>query len=290
MKFFALLSLLFPFKRIIVMYLISGHSHNYADTLVALANKGVKGKDIFSPEEYIAAINEVSPDALQAEFIDHRKSLRPSWQWDDPLKLLKAVPSSVLMSQRYWFEFQKGTVTMKYLPSSTSPEHVTSHTFCDDPEKTRCQILGLILGPHQKLESSTMASVILPKTELIKVEDSRVLTIQQLYSLMPAQYLPYFPREVARMNKEKTTHRDGSVTIRATKAAVATSVEAMAANVSKSIGVSFNVTRGFDKRVLEAINGATGLGPVKKKRKLTTLHQFFERPIIEKENEEEKDN
>ncbi len=141
-----------------------------------------------------------------------------------------------------------GTVTMKYLPSSTSPEHVTSHTFCEDPVRTRSLILGLILGPHQKLESSTMASVILPQTELIKVEDSRVLTIQQLYNLMPAEYVPYFPPEVTRMNKEKTTQRDGTVTIRATKAAVATSREAMAVNVSKSIGSSVNVTRDFDKR------------------------------------------
>jgi hypothetical protein len=37
---------------------------------------------------------------------------------------------------------------------------------------------------------------------------------------------------------------------------------------------------------LEAINGATGLGPVAKKRKVVTLDKYF--TPREKENEEEK--
>ena len=69
MQFDCFLSLSF-YKRVLILYLIPGHSHMMADRVVAWAKGGMKHKDIFVPAEMVNAMNSVK--SIRAEYIDHK--------------------------------------------------------------------------------------------------------------------------------------------------------------------------------------------------------------------------
>lgn len=74
LKFFALVSLLL-FEKVVLLYLIPGHSHMKADRVVEWCKGVIHGRNIFCPIEIAKTCNEVK--GVSAEFLDHRDSKRP---------------------------------------------------------------------------------------------------------------------------------------------------------------------------------------------------------------------
>ena len=58
MQFFALLSILF-YEKVVVIYLIPGHSHNTADRIIAWCRNAMKGKNFFTPMPIVDAVNRL---------------------------------------------------------------------------------------------------------------------------------------------------------------------------------------------------------------------------------------
>lgn len=90
MKFFALISLLL-FEKVVLLYLIPGHSHMKANRVVAWCKRAIGGLNIYCPIEVAKVCDSVK--SVQAEFLDHRDPKRPFFSWDTILdKYLKFMP------------------------------------------------------------------------------------------------------------------------------------------------------------------------------------------------------
>jgi hypothetical protein len=84
MQFFALLSITF-YTKVVLIYLIRGHSQNTADRIVAWCRNAMKGKNFYTPMAIVEAITQVK--GVNAKFIDHHDSQRPCYVgWDRVLK------------------------------------------------------------------------------------------------------------------------------------------------------------------------------------------------------------
>jgi hypothetical protein len=80
MQFFALLSIMF-YTKVMLIYLIPGHSHNSTDRIVVWCHNAMKGKNFYTPMAIVEAINQVK--IINAKFIDHHDSQRPCYvDWD----------------------------------------------------------------------------------------------------------------------------------------------------------------------------------------------------------------
>ncbi len=58
MQFFALLSILL-YSKVVLVYMILGHSHNIVDWVIAWCHNVMKGKKFYSPMVIVEAINEL---------------------------------------------------------------------------------------------------------------------------------------------------------------------------------------------------------------------------------------
>ena len=69
------------YKRVMIIYLIPGHSLMIADRVVAWVKRSLTRKDIFIPCQLLKAVDGVK--SVDASFIDHESSSRPCFkQWD----------------------------------------------------------------------------------------------------------------------------------------------------------------------------------------------------------------
>ena len=66
------------YKRVLIVYLIPGHSHMMSDRVVAWAKQGLENKNLFVPKEIVEAMNGVK--GIDAQFIEYLDRLRESWE------------------------------------------------------------------------------------------------------------------------------------------------------------------------------------------------------------------
>jgi len=71
MRFFTLLSIMF-YTKVMLIYLILGHSHNTTDQIVTWCWNEMKGKNLYIPMAIVKAVNQVK--GVNAKFIDHHDS------------------------------------------------------------------------------------------------------------------------------------------------------------------------------------------------------------------------
>jgi hypothetical protein len=74
MQFFALLFITFYIK-VVLIYLIPGHSHNIVDWIVVWCCNAMKGKYFYTLMAIVEAVNQVK--GVNTKFIDHCDFQRP---------------------------------------------------------------------------------------------------------------------------------------------------------------------------------------------------------------------
>ena len=74
LQFDCLMSLSF-YKRVMIIYLIPGHSHMLPDRVVAWAKRSLYHKNLYHPDDIVKEINNVK--SVSAEFIAHKDRRRP---------------------------------------------------------------------------------------------------------------------------------------------------------------------------------------------------------------------
>ncbi|CAM6029339.1 unnamed protein product [Sphagnum balticum] len=121
MQFFALLSILF-YLKVVLVYLIPGHSHNTADRVIAWCCNAMKGKNFYFLMAIAEAINEVK--GVNMSFIDLRDAWRPCYVSCGPIlkKHFKSLP--IRYTFNYFFEFDESYVSMQSLCSTLDNEAV----------------------------------------------------------------------------------------------------------------------------------------------------------------------
>ena len=111
------------YERVMVIYLIPGHSHMIADRVVAWVKRSINRVKIYTPDDLLKTINKTK--SIDAEFISHEDSRRPCYTgWTNFLsKYFTNFPTG--FTSNYVFEFNNGKVTMQHLISDEPDEAVT---------------------------------------------------------------------------------------------------------------------------------------------------------------------
>lgn len=196
LKFFALVSLLL-FEKVVLLYLIPGHSHMKADRVVAWCKGMIRGRNMFCPIEIAKTCDEVK--GVSAEFLDHRDSKRPFFvNWDTILdKYFKNLP--VGFTGFYFFEFDEGIISMKHLASSPESEQVCVPLIQPGTAGfVRSALLNELFGVSSILDLSAKSinTLRLPRHLGIPLTAKKILSISKKYFSIPACYVSYFPDAV----------------------------------------------------------------------------------------------
>ncbi|EEY53747.1 uncharacterized protein PITG_20075 [Phytophthora infestans T30-4] len=59
LMFFAFRSVVFPYKKVVLCYLLPGHSHNIADRVIAWCRRATRGLNLYTPKKLIKEVNKV---------------------------------------------------------------------------------------------------------------------------------------------------------------------------------------------------------------------------------------
>jgi hypothetical protein len=172
MSFFALLSILFPFKRIVLLYLVSGHSHMAPDRVVSWVKASLKqvgqvdadvdDGNLYLPSHFVTKMNAVK--SVEAEYLDFKDPNRPLYcEWKSCMnEFLRNIPDGLKYTSNHLFEFCDGKVMMK---ASISSENIVEHHFCsyDSLPVVRRGLLNKIIGTGLTLEQSSPYLLHLPR-------------------------------------------------------------------------------------------------------------------------------
>ncbi|POM67199.1 Hypothetical protein PHPALM_16843 [Phytophthora palmivora] len=63
------------FKKVLLQFILPGHSHNTADRVVAWRKRKLKGEILYVSEQVVSKMNETT--SVEAEFLDHCRSGHP---------------------------------------------------------------------------------------------------------------------------------------------------------------------------------------------------------------------
>ncbi|ETI52717.1 hypothetical protein F443_04225, partial [Phytophthora nicotianae P1569] len=109
--------------KVVLLFLLPGHSHNAADRVVAWCRNKMKGVNLYAPNEIVAKMNESK--SVRAQFIDHRSHLLTFFYgWPELLyKYFTNMTSGY--TENYFFEIDGGIVSMKHLV--TTPDEDVQH-------------------------------------------------------------------------------------------------------------------------------------------------------------------
>ncbi|KAE9146939.1 hypothetical protein PF004_g33001, partial [Phytophthora fragariae] len=75
MMFFAMLSVIFPYKKVVLCFLLPGHSHNIADRVIAWCRNAMRGSNFYTPSLLVDVINKIK--SVNGIFLDHNEPTHP---------------------------------------------------------------------------------------------------------------------------------------------------------------------------------------------------------------------
>ncbi|KAE9167877.1 hypothetical protein PF005_g28613, partial [Phytophthora fragariae] len=70
--FFAMLSVIFPYKKVVLCFLLPGHSHNIANRVIAWCRRATRKINIYTPTSLVDEVNNVK--SVNGIFLDHTKA------------------------------------------------------------------------------------------------------------------------------------------------------------------------------------------------------------------------
>lgn len=194
MKFNAMLSLLF-YKKVVLLFLIPGHSHMIADRVIAWCRAAIRGFNLYTPQEIVQKCNTVN--SVEAKFLDHTDSHRPFYcKWDAILnKYFLNLPIGYISN--YLFEFAEGVVTMRHI-ISTPDDQAVNFQMLRQPENidiVRRALLQEIFGitSMEQISAHTISSLCLPRHQGNQLTAKKIKSLQKKYFSIPKEFLSYYP-------------------------------------------------------------------------------------------------
>lgn len=192
MKFNAMLSLLF-YSKVVLLYLISGHSHMIADRIVAWIKAAIRGKNIYCPQDLAKECNNVH--SVCAEFLDHNSSKRPFFiGWAAILnKYFNDMPAQNTFN--YFFEFDCGVCTMRHLTSTVDADAVRFSMVKGNPTMVTKAILYELFGVDKVslVSLNSLDTIKLKRHEGNKLPAKKVASISEKYFAIPPEHRGYYP-------------------------------------------------------------------------------------------------
>lgn len=128
LMFFAMLSIVFPYKKVVLCFLLPGHPHNIADHVVAWCRRAVRGIHLYTPTQLVAEINKVK--SVHDVFLDRNTDSRPFFiGWETLLSKYFIAPPAGYTSN-YLFEFDQGICSARKT-INTPDEDATTFAMID---------------------------------------------------------------------------------------------------------------------------------------------------------------
>ncbi|KAE8960311.1 hypothetical protein PR001_g30422 [Phytophthora rubi] len=193
--FYAMLSIVF-YKKVLLLFLLPGHSHNSADRVVGWCKRNLKGKNLYDPGEVVAQMN--TTPAIKAEFLDHRTGTDPFFVgWKALLsKYFESMPDGY--TANYFYEIDAGVVTTRHLVTTADQNADTFSIIGNgDAGSIRKVLLGDLFGSEHDLDTVTMENVQLARQAPLSLTTKKVKSLSLKYFSIPPQYLAYYPVDPA---------------------------------------------------------------------------------------------
>lgn len=180
LKFECFLSMSF-YERVLLIFLIPGHSHMVADRIVSWVKRSLNVQNLYAPHQIIDRMNTVK--GVKASFIDHRESDRPGYTGWAPLldKHIKTLPTS--FTQNYIFEFFEGKVRMQHL-ITTPFEDASEIILCPNPELTS-RALKMELFGTDSIDNLNPKQLKLPRHRNEVLADTKIKSLSIKYDTIP---------------------------------------------------------------------------------------------------------
>ena len=190
-KFQMASALIFGFFQI-VLYMVSGHSHNQCDIAVAHARKMLRNKNLFSLQELVDAMDKMP--SLLPQNLTPRDGFQPFRSgWLEVLDKYITTPMPPGYTQYHYQEYNPvdGTVKLKMLASSSDAEAIT-FTMVADPKACR-EALMLELFGSTRLDEVTLENLRLPRTPKKVLTEKKIKSLREKMPGIPPKYWQHYP-------------------------------------------------------------------------------------------------
>lgn len=191
--FFAILSMTF-FDRVVILFLISGHSHMLPDRVVGWLRKILHGVNLFSPVELVAMFQNLK--SVSAEYIDLNDAERCMFDgWSELLQScgMNSIPSDFAYTQYHWFEFKDGYMHAK--PFADSEENTTKeHIFTQSPEEVSKTFVEELTSRDSLMESNVKDITLERLNFKSPLSKAKLKSITKSLETIPAEYHHLYPQ------------------------------------------------------------------------------------------------
>ena len=188
LKLECFLSLSF-YEKVLIIYLLPGHSHMIADRVVAWAKKSLTVLNLYCPIDIIDQMNTVK--GMKAKFINHEVATRPCYTGWEALfnKYLKNLPAG--FTSNYVYEFSNGSVRMQHLVD-TLPADCVSFKMTANPDIAARELKNNLFGT-ERLDNLDPTQLRLQRIAVKQLDNKKVVSLQKKYNTIPDNKLAYFP-------------------------------------------------------------------------------------------------
>jgi hypothetical protein len=192
MQLFALLSILL-YSKVMLVYLIPGHSHNIADRVITWCRNAMKVKNFYSPMVIVKVINEVK--GVNASYIDHPDAWHTCHVGWGPIfkKHFKSLHAQYMFN--YFFEFDEGHVSMRSLCSTPDSEAVNIPLEnATNINLIRQSLLSNLFNVVTiTIEQTSFLPIHLLIALVLSVTAKKLISLGKKYFSIPFEHLLYYP-------------------------------------------------------------------------------------------------
>lgn len=182
-QFFALLSVL-KYKKVVMFYLIPGHSHMIADRVVAWYKNKIRLKNLYVPSQIVEEVNNINSVETRCVGVGGEASfLRSGWAGFLNTHFSALPPG---YTGNCMFEIDSGVVTMRHLTTTHDAECVTASLMPDGwtAGQLRGRIASELFGSTDP-KQWTIESVTLPMAAPKKVAEKKLASLKSKYFAIP---------------------------------------------------------------------------------------------------------
>ncbi|KAE8961916.1 hypothetical protein PR001_g29887, partial [Phytophthora rubi] len=193
MMFFAFLSVVFPYKKVVLCFLLPGHSHNIADRVVAWCRGATRGQNFYTPKDLVKEVNNIH--SVEGVFLDHSDLARPFFTDWEPLLSKYFAPPPPGYTANYLFEFDSGVCTARALVDTSDEEAVTFAMV--RPGMIDGVVHGVLhdlFGPSvTDIRQASIKDVQLPRHSVRELTAKKLASLSAKYFSIPPPFLGYYP-------------------------------------------------------------------------------------------------
>eukprot|EP00644_Phytophthora_capsici_P003287 jgi/Phyca11/103220/e_gw1.7.467.1 len=168
-----MLSVVFPYKKVVLCFLLPGHSHNIADRVIAWCRRATRKMNLYAPLLLVEEVNK---------------------QWGTLLSKYFISPPSGYTSN-YFFEIDQGVCTARKTVNAPDSEACTYAMINPDSlDEIRNAFITELFGTHVRtIWEASIHNVQLPRCQPKELSEKKLKSLSAKYFSIPQEFLDYYP-------------------------------------------------------------------------------------------------